>query len=81
MFFSFALTNLHRLDAMNRPTSSWLSWSIEAGFFLWCMFVHIKVRGFLGSEVQWVVGSEGWRRFDEGGRVLQSKILGDVRRE
>ncbi|KAF2658549.1 hypothetical protein K491DRAFT_565479, partial [Lophiostoma macrostomum CBS 122681] len=66
------------IENMGRPTSAWLGRQTEVGYHLWGMLIWHKMRRFLEEECMWVVGTEGWTKFLDGGMSLQGKILGDV---
>jgi hypothetical protein len=74
MFYSI----LSEVEHMGRPRSAWLGRQTEVGCFLWGMLIWIKTKGFLEESGRWVVGTEGWRKFEEGGKALQGKILAEV---
>ncbi|KAH9868761.1 hypothetical protein J1614_007833 [Plenodomus biglobosus] len=69
---------LIELDKRDVPRAKWLSWSTQTGFLLFGMLVVIKMRRFLVENQSSIMRTEAWRVFEDGGRQLQGRILGEV---
>lgn len=70
---------LQELQQAGRPASEWLQYSTQTGYILWCMLVKLKMRRFLVEGHARIMETQAWRAFEEGGKVLQGQILGEVR--
>lgn len=65
----------------NRPRSKWLKYETQLGYYLFAMLVSIKLRRFVEEWTKDVVGSEGWKIFEDWRRFLQQKIMAEVRQD
>ncbi|KAH7406294.1 hypothetical protein DE146DRAFT_676815 [Phaeosphaeria sp. MPI-PUGE-AT-0046c] len=70
---------LDALERMGLPRAKWLRYETQTGHLLWGALVAIKMRKYLAEEHEWVMGTEGWRKFEEGRGMVQARILGEVR--
>ena len=70
---------LDELVKVGRPRGKWLRWDTAIGYLLFGMLVSIKMKAFVEEWKSEVVGTLGWRQFEDGRRALQERILGEVR--
>ncbi|KAF2275789.1 uncharacterized protein EI97DRAFT_355657, partial [Westerdykella ornata] len=57
------LAELHRRE---RPRAMWLKYHTDEGLVLWEMLVSIKLKRFIEENCGWVMGTDGWKQFEEG---------------
>lgn len=69
------------LQRMKKPKARWLKYETQTGLLLFGMLVLIMMRRFLVEQRREVLGTEGWREFEETAVWVQGRILEEVHRE
>lgn len=78
---------LENLDRYGYPKSRWLSFHrapkgespSSVGFYLFCMLIALKLRGFLIESHSSIVETHGWADFENCREEIQRLISKDVR--
>jgi hypothetical protein len=65
---------MRRLAGMKRPKGRWLSWQNDIGYLLFGSLVGIKLARLVQEFQAEFLGSEGWREFEQGRKVLMDRI-------
>jgi hypothetical protein len=69
------------LEKQGRPKGVWLKYHTAVGRLLWGTLISIKLKRHAEETSKWVVGTEGWKEFEEARKKVMQNILVEVKGE